>query len=159
VGRRAVATLGGRARGATRPPWPGDSHPLPIELARNVLKVAHPRTHGPRLTGSYQPRWDGNASAQLEFNSTARGWETRAGTTPAGSMWRKNPVRPGSGLPVVQFFSLYESMLPVVRESEIGQIYRLRCVGSLQHSPRKYWCYAGPAFFRPAFFTCIIRDL
>ena len=40
-------------------------------------------------------RWGGDKSTQLEFNTTERGWETSIGTMPAGSMWRKNPVRYG----------------------------------------------------------------
>ena len=40
-------------------------------------------------------RWGGDAATQLEFNATARGWETSVGTTPAGSMWRKNPIPSG----------------------------------------------------------------
>ena len=37
-------------------------------------------------------RWDRNESSQLAFNTTERGWDTRVGTTPPNSMWRKNPV-------------------------------------------------------------------
>eukprot|EP01045_Picozoa_sp_COSAG04_P000273 COSAG04_NODE_5_length_50521_cov_24.772639_50_plen_192_part_00 len=36
-------------------------------------------------------RWDGNRSTQLEFNATARGWETNKGTTPPV---RLRPLRP-----------------------------------------------------------------
>ena len=39
-------------------------------------------------------RWGGDHSTQLPFNSSARGWETSVGTTPKGSMWRKNPIPP-----------------------------------------------------------------
>ena len=37
-------------------------------------------------------RWDRNESSQLAFNTTERGWDTRVGTTPPNSMWRKNPI-------------------------------------------------------------------
>ena len=37
-------------------------------------------------------RWDGNYSTQIEFNTSRLGWETREGTVPPGSMWRKNPM-------------------------------------------------------------------
>jgi hypothetical protein len=40
-------------------------------------------------------RWDGDEATQLEFNATEKGWETNEGTTPAGSMWRKNPIPSG----------------------------------------------------------------
>jgi hypothetical protein len=40
-------------------------------------------------------RWDGEHSTQLQFNSSARGWQTDQGTVPPGSMWRKNPIPPG----------------------------------------------------------------
>ena len=40
-------------------------------------------------------RWGGDEATQLEFNSTARGWETDEGTVPLGSQWRKNPIPPG----------------------------------------------------------------
>lgn len=40
-------------------------------------------------------RWGGDDATQLEFNSTARGWETDEGTVPLGSQWRKNPIPPG----------------------------------------------------------------
>ena len=39
-------------------------------------------------------RWGGDAT-QLEFTVTEKGWEMREGTTPAGSMWRKNPIPSG----------------------------------------------------------------
>merc|ERR1712070_239379 len=34
-------------------------------------------------------------STQIEFNTTEKGWETNVGTTPAGSMWRRNPIPAG----------------------------------------------------------------
>merc|ERR1712167_217196 len=37
-------------------------------------------------------RWGGDKTTQEEFNTTALGWETNVGTTPKGSMWRKNPI-------------------------------------------------------------------
>ena len=40
-------------------------------------------------------RWDGDKTSQLEFNATERGWETRVGTVPMGSTWRKNPIPAG----------------------------------------------------------------
>lgn len=40
-------------------------------------------------------RWDGNVSSQVEFDTQKLGWETREGTTPKGSMWRKNPIPSG----------------------------------------------------------------
>jgi len=40
-------------------------------------------------------RWGGNRSSQVEFDTKQRGWETRVGTTPPGSMWRKNPIPSG----------------------------------------------------------------
>ena len=45
--------------------------------------------------GSSALRWDGDMSAQLEFDAAARGWEVREGTVPAGSAWRKNPIPSG----------------------------------------------------------------
>ena len=36
-------------------------------------------------------RWGGDKSTQLEFNATARGWETNKGTTPPV---RLRPLRP-----------------------------------------------------------------
>jgi hypothetical protein len=47
------------------------------------------------FTGNSILRWDGDKTTQLEFNSTAKGWETDVGTVPTGSMWRKNPIPPG----------------------------------------------------------------
>ena len=44
------------------------------------------------FVGNAVLRWGGDVATQLEFNATAKGWETREGTVPAGSMWRKNPV-------------------------------------------------------------------
>ena len=44
------------------------------------------------FVGNSALRWGGDVATQLEFNASDRGWETTAGTTPAGSMWRKNPV-------------------------------------------------------------------
>lgn len=42
-------------------------------------------------------RWDGDRRTEVEFNSSARGWETDKGTTPAGSQWRRTPSRRGCG--------------------------------------------------------------
>ena len=47
------------------------------------------------FVGNSALRWGGDRATQLEFNSTARGWETNVGTVPAGSSWRKNPIPPG----------------------------------------------------------------
>jgi hypothetical protein len=54
------------ARGAARPPWPGNSYPLLIEFACNVLEVtrtpsSYLRGRPPWLTGSYLTphRYDG----------------------------------------------------------------------------------------------------
>jgi len=40
-------------------------------------------------------RWDGNKSSQLEFDPRKLGWETKEGTIPKGSSWRKNPIPSG----------------------------------------------------------------
>ena len=40
-------------------------------------------------------RWDGDQTTQLEFDPAEKGWETREGTTPSGSSWRKNPIPSG----------------------------------------------------------------
>lgn len=45
--------------------------------------------------GNSALRWGGDKATQLEFNPTEKGWETDKGTTPAGSMWRKNPIPSG----------------------------------------------------------------
>lgn len=47
------------------------------------------------FTGNSILRWGGNKDTQLEFNTTEKGWETREGTVPAGSTWRKNPIPSG----------------------------------------------------------------
>jgi len=40
-------------------------------------------------------RWGGDKSTQLEFDSKGKGWQTNVGTTPPGSMWRKDPIPSG----------------------------------------------------------------
>jgi len=57
-------------------------------------------------------RWDGDKSSQLEFDSYKKGWQTRSGTVPAGSMWRKNPIPVGLWERVGPQFS------PVCEETE-----------------------------------------
>jgi hypothetical protein len=48
-----------------------------------------------KFEGNSALRWDGNDSSKIEFNASARGWEVREGTVPAGSTWRKNPIPSG----------------------------------------------------------------
>lgn len=57
-------------------------------------------------------RWDGDRTAQLEFNASARGWETSMGTVPAGSTWRKTPI------PTILWEREGPSFDPVCDESE-----------------------------------------
>ena len=47
------------------------------------------------FVGNSTLRWDGDWRTQITFNTTEKGWETNAGTTPAGSTWRKNPIPSG----------------------------------------------------------------
>jgi hypothetical protein len=80
-----------------------DFRKMPLDMVGNRCGV-----HPPQLTPAVWPadvsgclgagsilRWDGNRSTQLEFNSSARGWQTDRGTVPPGSVWRKNPIPPG----------------------------------------------------------------
>ena len=56
-------------------------------------------------------RWGGDRASQLRFNTTEKGWETNVGTTPAGSMWRKNPI------PTILWEREGPSFAPVCQES------------------------------------------
>ena len=57
-------------------------------------------------------RWGGDRSSQIEFNTTERGWETRVGTVPPGSTWRKFPI------PTALWEREGPSFEPVCEESE-----------------------------------------
>lgn len=72
-------------------------------------------------------RWGGDASAQLEFDPKAKGWETSVGTVPAGSSWRKVP------LPSALWFREGPSFEPVCDESD--ECKRAATLG---------WDYRGP---------------
>ena len=61
-------------------------------------------------------RWGGDKATQLKFNSTARGWETTVGTTPAGSTWRKFPI------PTVLWGREGPSFAPVCEESDACKV-------------------------------------
>eukprot|EP00939_MAST-03C_sp_MAST-3C-sp1_P000416 g416.t1 len=47
------------------------------------------------FVGLSKLRWDGNPDTEIEFDSEEKGWQTDVGTTPEGSMWRKNPIPSG----------------------------------------------------------------
>ena len=64
------------------------------------------------VDGNSTLRWGGDKRTQLDFNVTARGWETNVGTVPAGSTWRKFP------LPTIRWWFEGPSFEPVCRESE-----------------------------------------
>ena len=64
------------------------------------------------FTGLSVLRWDGDHETQLPFDSEARGWQTRVGTTPEGSMWRKSPI------PGVLWERMGPSFEPVCEESD-----------------------------------------
>eukprot|EP00908_Phaeocystis_cordata_P005334 Transcript_15812.p2 GENE.Transcript_15812~~Transcript_15812.p2 ORF type:complete len:240 (-),score=76.31 Transcript_15812:614-1333(-) len=64
------------------------------------------------FVGASALRWDGDVASQLAFDPLAKGWQTAAGTTPAGSTWRKNPI------PTVLWEREGPSFEPVCEESE-----------------------------------------
>merc|ERR1712232_236203 len=44
------------------------------------------------FTGNSSLRWGGPGGEQTFFNTTELGWDVSVGTTPEGSMWRKNSI-------------------------------------------------------------------
>ena len=78
----------------------GSTHPRRF-FARAVLQFSTCLPFFPPLlcvtvaAAGHRTGWGGDRSTQVEFNTTAKGWETNTGTTPAGSTWRKNPIPSG----------------------------------------------------------------
>ena len=65
---------------------PADAGPLTEELFRKMPLD---------FVGDSALRWGGDRASQLGFSPAEKGWQTSEGTTPAGSMWRKNPIPSG----------------------------------------------------------------
>ena len=49
----------------------------------------------PTIISNSSLRWGGVGGEELFFNTTELGWETKVGTFPQGSMWRKCPLPRG----------------------------------------------------------------
>jgi hypothetical protein len=64
------------------------------------------------FAGKAALRWGGDKSTQVEFDPVERGWETKVGTMPPGSAWRKMPI------PTVLWQREGPSFEPVCNETE-----------------------------------------
>ena len=73
----------------------GGGYAYRLARADEPLTEANFRKLALDFVGDSALRWGGDKAAQLAFDAKARGWETRVGTTPAGSTWRKNPIPSG----------------------------------------------------------------
>jgi len=90
----------------------GGGYAYRIAPADGPLEEATFRRTPLDFVGLAHLRWDGDARTQVSFDSRARGWETRDGTVPAGSAWRKNPI------PAISWEREGPSFAPVCEESD-----------------------------------------
>ena len=73
----------------------GGGYAYRIASAEGPLTEEEFRKNPLDFVGLSALRWDGDAAMQETFNTTEKGWETRVGTVPKGSTWRKVPIPSG----------------------------------------------------------------